>query len=101
MKKPTRFLRLDVHADTIAAAVAEPGRGGEVRSLGTIPNTREALAKLVRKLGLEGLEACYEAGPTGYVVYWQLTKLGVPCMVVAPTLVPVKTGDRVKTVAMR
>jgi len=97
MKKPTRFLGLDVHADTIAAAVAEPGRSGEVRSLGTIPNTFDALAKLVRKLGVEGLEACYEAGPTGYAVYWQLTKLGVPCMVVAPTLVPVKAGDRVKT----
>jgi transposase len=40
---------------------------------------------------------CYEAGPTGYVVYWQLTALGVPCEVVAPTLIPVKPGDRVKT----
>ena len=41
--------------------------------------------------------ACYEAGPTGYTLYWQLTKLGVECMVVAPTLVPMKAGDRVKT----
>jgi transposase len=40
---------------------------------------------------------CYEAGPTGYVVYWQLAELGVECEVVAPTLVPVKAGDRVKT----
>lgn len=97
MKKPTRYLGLDVHADTIAVAVAEPGRRGEVRALGTIPNTAEAIAKLVRKLGADGLEACYEAGPTGYVVYWQLTKLGVKCVVVAPTLIPVKAGDRVKT----
>jgi transposase len=43
------------------------------------------------------LRACYEAGPTGYVLYWQLTQLGVECAVVAPTLVPTKAGDRVKT----
>jgi transposase len=97
MKKPTRYLGLDVHADTIAVAVAEPGRRGEVRALGTIPNTADALGKVVRKLGADGLEACYEAGPTGYVTYWQLTRLGVKCIVVAPTLVPVKAGDRVKT----
>ena len=71
---------------------------GEIRSLGTIPNRRESIHKLVRKLGgLEHLRACYEAGPTGYVLYWQLSELGVKCEVVAPTLVPVKAGDRVKT----
>jgi transposase InsO family protein len=87
---------LDVHAETIAVAVAEPG--GEVRPLGSIPNRPEAVAKLVRKLGpREHLRVCYEAGPCGYVLYWQLTKLGVPCDVVAPTLVPTKPGDRVKT----
>ena len=91
-----RFLGLDVHAATIAVAVAEPR--GEVRSLGTIPNRPESIRKLVKKLGpAEQLRVCYEAGPTGYVVYWQLTALGVPCEVVAPTLVPVKPGDRVKT----
>src|SRR5512145_2384330 len=91
-----RFLGLDVHADTIAAAVAEPD--GEVRPLGTIPNRLESIRKLVAKLGPgKGVKACYEAGPTGYVLYWQLTALGVPCEVVAPSLVPVKAGDRVKT----
>ena len=91
-----RFIGLDVHADTIAVAVAEPN--GEVRSLGVIPNRPEAIRKLVKKLGpAEHLRACYEAGPTGYVVYWQLTALGVRCEVIAPTLVPVKAGDRVKT----
>lgn len=96
MKAKVRFLGLDVHAETIAVAVAEPG--GEVRSLGTIANRAESIRKLVKKLGpVEHLRACYEAGPTGYVVYWQLTELGVQCEVIAPTLVPVKAGDRVKT----
>ena len=91
-----RFVGLDVHADTIAVAVAEAG--GEVRSLGVIPNRLESIRKLVHKLGpVQHLRACYEAGPTGYVVYWQLAELGVKCDVVAPTLVPVKAGDRVKT----
>lgn len=91
-----RCIGLDVHAETIAVAVAEPD--GEVRALGVIPNHPESIRKLVKKLGpATHLRACYEAGPTGYVVYWQLTGLGVPCEVVAPTLVPVKAGDRVKT----
>jgi transposase len=94
--KEVRFLGLDVHADTIAVAVAEPG--GEVRSLGMIPNRPESIRKFVKKLGpAELLRVCYEAGPTGYVIYWQLTALGVRCEVVAPTLVPTKAGDRVKT----
>ena len=96
MKKTVRFLGLDVHAETIAVAVAEAD--GTVRSLGTIANREEAVRKLVKKLGLaEDLRACYEAGPTGYVLYWQLTQLGVECSVIAPSLVPVKAGDRVKT----
>jgi len=91
-----RFIGLDVHAETIAVAVAEAR--GDVRSLGTIPNRPESAARLVKKLGKpEQLRACYEAGPTGYVLYWQLSELGVKCEVVAPTLIPVKVGDRVKT----
>ena len=96
MKEKVRFLGLDVHAETIAVAMVEPS--GEVRSLGTIANRFESLRKLVKKLGpVEQLRACYEAGPTGYVLYWQLTQLGVDCAVIAPTLVPMKAGDRVKT----
>jgi transposase len=91
-----RFVGLDVHAQTIAVAVAEAG--GEVRSLGVVPNSAESVGRLIKKLGKpEQLRVCYEAGPTGYVLYWQLTKLGVRCEVVAPTLIPVKPGDRVKT----
>ncbi len=91
-----RYLGLDVHAETIAVAIAEPS--GEVRSVGEIPNRPEAVRRLVKKFGPpDELRACYEAGPTGYVLYWQLTALGVACAVVAPTLVPVKAGDRVKT----
>src|ERR1700678_1081373 len=96
MKEKLRFLGMDVHAETIAAAIAEPD--GEVRSLGTIPNRMESVRKLLKKLGpVEKLRACYEAGPTGYVLYWQLAELGVQCEVIAPSLVPVKSGDRVKT----
>jgi len=87
---------LDVHAETIAVAVVESD--GEIRSLGTIPNREQAVARLMRKLGpASTLRVCYEAGPCGYVLYWQMTQLGVNCQVVAPTLVPMKAGDRVKT----
>jgi transposase len=96
MGKNTRFIGLDVHAETIAVAVAE-GRD-RVRSLGTIANRPEAVRRLLGKLGkLTELQICYEAGPTGYALYWQLTQLGVRCEVIAPSLVPIKSGDRIKT----
>ena len=94
--KRIKFVGLDVHAETISIAVAE--QGGEIRSLGVIPNREGSIRKLVKKLGpVEELRFCYEAGPTGYALYWQLTRMGAKCEVVAPTLVPVKAGDRVKT----
>ena len=96
MKRNLRYLGLDVHAETICAAIAEPD--GSLRELGTIRNRPEAVRKLVTKLGvLEQLRVGYEAGPTGYTLYWQLTALGVSCDVIAPSLIPTKAGDRVKT----
>lgn len=94
--KNIRYVGLDVHAETIAVAVAEPG--GEIRDLGIVPNRPEAVRKLTTKLGPAGqLRACYEAGPTGYGLYWQLTQLGIACEVIAPTLIPTKPGERIKT----
>src|SRR3989442_9102513 len=96
MSANLRHVGLDVHAETVAVAVAESG--GEVRPLGIIPNRPEAVAKLVRKLGpRRHLRACYEPGPCGYDLYWQLPPLGVHCDVVAPPLAPTKPGDRVNT----
>ena len=96
MEKDIRHVGFDVDSERIAVAVAEPG--GEVRSLGMIPYTAESVRRLVKKLGpASRLRICYEAGPHGYGLYWQLVGLGVHCDVVAPTLVPVKAGDRVKT----
>ena len=87
MGKSIRFVGPDVHAETIAVAVAV-GRD-EVRSLGIIPNRPEAVRRLLGKLGDFGtLKVCYEAGPTGYALYWQLTKLGLHCDVIAPSRVP-------------
>jgi transposase len=96
VKKDIRHLGFDVDSERIAVAVAEAD--GEVRSLGMIPYRAESVRRLVKKLGpASRLRVCYEAGPHGYGLYWQLTGLGVRCDVVAPTLVPVKAGDRVKT----
>ena len=75
----------------IGVAVAE--WDGSVRELGIIANRPEAVRKLIAELGpLERVRVCYEAGPTGYPLYWQLTALGVYCEVIAPSLVPTKAG---------
>lgn len=97
MKNTTKFVGLDVHAATIAVAVAEAGRES-ARFWGQIENTPEAVRKLMNKLGNpEDLMVCYEAGPTGYHLYRQLTAMGITCVVVAPSLIPTRAGDRVKT----
>jgi transposase len=97
MNQSTKFIGMDVHKATIAVSVAEVG--GEVRYLGEIANTADAIAKLVRQLrkGDARLSFCYEAGPCGYGIHRQLTELGWDCQIVAPSLIPKKAGDRVKT----
>ena len=98
MKEFSKYIGMDVHKETIAVAVAE-ARGGEVRYLGEIANAPEAIQKLVKQLrkGDAQLSFCYEAGPCGYGIHRQLTDLGWDCQVVAPSLIPKKAGDRVKT----
>jgi transposase len=98
MVKSILFVGLDEAKDDIAVAVAEEGREGEVREYGKIPNTPEALTKLVRKLGVpKRLHFVYEAGPCGYGTYRHLKSLGAECMVVAPSKIPRRSGDRIKT----
>jgi transposase len=90
---------LDVSKSKRAVAIADGGRGGEVRFVGEIASTPAAVERLIGKLaGRYGkLHFCYEAGPTGYGLYRQIEALGHPCLVVAPALIPKRPGERVKT----
>ena len=93
------FVGLDVHKATVCVAVAESGRDGEVRQIGVFENRPEVLSRMVTRLGKNGrrLSFCYEAGPCGYGLQRLLTGAGHECVVVAPSLIPIKAGDRVKT----
>src|SRR6516165_7757154 len=100
MSKHTEaFVAFDTSKLRNAVAIADGNRSGEVRFLGEIDNSEAATAKLVRNLAekYEQLTFCYEAGPTGYELYRQLKQLGHDCLVAAPSLIPKKPGDRVKT----
>ena len=99
MEQPTRFIGMDVHKDTIVVAVTASGDIGTATSYGTLPNTTSALEKLAKRLrhaGCGPMKFCYEAGPCGYGVHRTLTKLGEECVVVAPSMIPRKSGDRQK-----
>jgi transposase len=95
----TTYVAMDTHKKTISVALAEGGRRGETRFVGEIPNRPETVAKMVARLAAKHgrLAFCYEAGPCGYGLYRQITLMGHECVVVAPSLVPTRPGDRVKT----
>lgn len=97
MDEGTRFVGLDVHKASISVAVAGPY--GEPEDHGTITNDPESVRRLLRQLedGGHRLAVAYEAGPTGYALHRQVSAMGIECIVVAPSLIPVRPGDRVKT----
>jgi len=99
MKKHTiRYVGMDTHKDTIVIATADEGRGEEVRQYGTIPHTMDAVNTFIRKQISQGAElrCVYEAGPTGFGLYRYLQKNGIECSVVAPSMIPKKSGVRIK-----
>lgn len=98
MKKYSKFIGLDVHKADISVGIANADRG-EAGYYGTIENKAHSYIRVAKKLSKNGEEIlfCYEAGPCGYEVYRQLSKAGYDCVVIAPSLIPKKAGDRVKT----
>jgi len=93
------FVGLDTSKTKISVAVADGGRCGEVRFYGDIDSSPDAVNRLVKKLSAKyrRLHLCYEAGPCGYGLHRQLTALGHQCDVVAPSMIPIRPGDRIKT----
>jgi transposase len=97
--RKTTYVGMDVHKESISATAADEGRDGPIQFLGPIPNTPTDVAKLAKRLAKDGhrLEFCYEAGCCGYGIYRQITGLGHGCTVVAPSMIPRKPGERIKT----
>ncbi|RPJ15694.1 MAG: IS110 family transposase [Deltaproteobacteria bacterium] len=99
MKKRITFVGLDTHKNSIEVALADDGRNTEVRLYGSIGGDLASLDKMIRKLQATGTELrfVYEAGPCGYQIYRHLRAQGLQCDVVAPSMVPKRSGDRIKT----
>ena len=99
MGNRSMFVGLDVHKDTIDVSIAGGGRQGEVRHYGLIASDVEPLQKVIRALRAPGrtLHFVYEAGPCGFGIYRYLTRQGEDCVVVSPSMIPKRSGDRVKT----
>ena len=93
------FVGIDAAKARNTIAVAEGGRGGEVRYLGEVDASEQGMRRIVARIAAkyDRVQFCYEAGPTGYGLHRLLTSLGHGCIVVAPSLIPRKPGDRVKT----
>ncbi|ABB33012.1 transposase IS116/IS110/IS902 family protein [Geobacter metallireducens RCH3] len=98
MEKSITYVGLDVHKNSIEIALADWGRDNEVRHYGSVGGDLHSLDKVVRKLVSQGRELhfVYEAGPCGYEIYRHLTRQGFDCIVVAPSLIPKKSGNRIK-----
>ena len=98
MNRIVKYVGLDVHKDSITIAIADEGRDGNVRLYGKIRNDLGQIDKVMRKLISQNskLRCVYEAGPCGYPIYRHLEHQGIDCAVVAPALIPRKTGRRVK-----
>lgn len=98
MQQSTMFVGLDVHKESIDIALA-PGDQGEVRSYGKIAGDLEEIDKVLRKILAKHpkVSVAYEAGPCGYALYRHLTRKGIKCAVVAPSMIPKRSGDRIKT----
>lgn len=93
------YIGLDVHKVSISVALAEDERGGEVRFLGEIENNPIAVSGLIKKLSkkYDVLDFCYEAGCCGYNIYRQIIEARHICVVIAPSRIPMASGDKVKT----
>src|SRR6266498_2356742 len=99
MGNRSMFVGLDVHKETIDVSIAAGDRRGEVRHYGVIASDLEPLDKVVRALRAPDrtLHFVYEAGPCGFGIYRHLTGRGEACVVVSPSMIPKRSGDRVKT----
>jgi transposase len=93
------FVGIDVAKVRNAIAIADGERGGEVRFLGEVDSSEESMRRVVKRIAAKHrcVQFCYEAGPTGYGLHRLITSLGHSCIVVAPSLVPRRPGDQVKT----